>query len=174
MPVISSVVFGYFGTHSALQRGFDKAIEISQEPRDRRLELYRENDELMARAEAPPLVGSSFGGVSHMLWQLDVRPCYVGGCRLVLALERFLDANNRFPESLAELAPEFIDSVPSDPMAADGAYRYQRDDDGSGYRLYSVGADGVDDSGAERTSDTMRVLTQMNESGYDFVFRPIE
>jgi len=59
-------------------------------------------------------------------------------------------------------------------MAADGAYRYQRDDDGSGYRLYSVGADGVDDSGAERTSDTMRVLTQMNESGYDFVFRPIE
>ncbi len=64
-----------------------------------------------------------------------------------VALERFRAANNRFPDSLNELAPKFLSAVPNDPF--DGQpLRYRKA--GEGYVLYSVGADLRDDGGVRK------------------------
>jgi hypothetical protein len=55
--------------------------------------------------------------------------------------------NGRRPERLAELVPEYLPAVPVDPFAADGrAIGYRPD--ASPPVLYSIGVDGIDDSGA--------------------------
>jgi hypothetical protein len=62
-----------------------------------------------------------------------------------LALERFHARNGRYPETLAALVPDFIQSPPVDFM--DGQpLRYRLEDDGR-FVLYSVGLDCVDNQG---------------------------
>ena len=54
--------------------------------------------------------------------------------------------HGRRPTELAELVPDYLDEVPADPMAADGAtFRYLPD--AAMPVLYSVGEDSVDDGG---------------------------
>lgn len=61
------------------------------------------------------------------------------------ALERFHLANRAYPQTLAELTPQFIANIPSDFM--DGQpLRYRRLDDHK-FVLYSVGLDRKDDGG---------------------------
>jgi len=66
---------------------------------------------------------------------------------VALAIERFRLKMGRCPETLAELAPEYLPTLPEDPF--DGALLRSRWLDG-GYVVYSVGEDGVDDDGKER------------------------
>jgi hypothetical protein len=62
-----------------------------------------------------------------------------------IALKRYQLKNGKWPESLAELTPAFLPSIPLDPV--DGKpLRYRRNEDGT-YVLYSIGGDGVDDGG---------------------------
>ena len=62
-----------------------------------------------------------------------------------IALKRFQLKQGRLPDSLAELAPDYLPAVPIDPY--DGKpLKYHPNDDGT-YLLYSVGDDGVDDGG---------------------------
>jgi hypothetical protein len=62
----------------------------------------------------------------------------------VIALYHYRLAHGVFPQSLAELVPEFLPRLPLDPM--DGRpLRYRMTSDGP--LLYSISADGVDDGG---------------------------
>ena len=62
-----------------------------------------------------------------------------------IALKRFQLEHGQWPETLAELSPEFLPSVPIDPY--DGKpLKYHSNPDGT-FLLYSVGEDGVDDGG---------------------------
>jgi len=62
-----------------------------------------------------------------------------------IALKRFQLKHGKLPETIGELAPEFLPSVPIDPY--DGKpLRYHPNADGR-YLLYSVGDDGKDDGG---------------------------
>lgn len=64
----------------------------------------------------------------------------------VCALERYRLAHGGYPETLAELAPAYVDAVPRDVI--DGQpLRYRRLGDGT-FKLYSVGLNGTDDDGA--------------------------
>ena len=73
--------------------------------------------------------------------------CAVTGC----ALERFRLKHGAYPESLTALAPEFLPSIPTDPI--DGQpLRYKRAADGL-FRLWSVGADGKDNGGERSSKD---------------------
>ena len=70
-------------------------------------------------------------------------------CRRVvvtaIALKRFQAQRGHWPDTLADLTPRFISSVPLDPC--DGQpLRYRPNADGT-YLLYSIGEDGVDDGG---------------------------
>ncbi len=60
------------------------------------------------------------------------------------ALERCRRADGRFPEALAALAPRFLDRLPHDIMTG-RPWIYRRTE--SGFTLYSVGANRVDDGG---------------------------
>jgi len=67
--------------------------------------------------------------------------------RTALAIERYRLATGQVPERLAELVPQYLDTVPLDPF--DGRpLRYRRTD--AGYRLYSVMEDGQDNGGITR------------------------
>jgi hypothetical protein len=62
-----------------------------------------------------------------------------------IALKRFQLKNGQWPESLAEVVPEFLPAVPIDPY--DGKpLRYHPNVEGT-YWLYCVAKDGVDDGG---------------------------
>jgi hypothetical protein len=62
-----------------------------------------------------------------------------------IALKRFQLQHGIFPEKLSELTPEFLSSVPLDPI--DGKpLRYKKNSDGT-FLLYSIGDNDVDDGG---------------------------
>jgi hypothetical protein len=62
-----------------------------------------------------------------------------------IALKRHQLKHGKLPDKLTELTPDFLASVPIDPM--DGQpLRYKPNPDGS-FLLYSVGEDGKDDGG---------------------------
>ena len=62
-----------------------------------------------------------------------------------IALKRFQLIHGKFPERLSELAPEFVASIPLDPV--DGKpLRYHRNADDT-FLLYSVGEDNIDNGG---------------------------
>jgi hypothetical protein len=69
-------------------------------------------------------------------------------CRITvtaIALKRFQLQRGKWPDTLTDLVPEFISSVPIDPY--DGKpLRYHPNADGT-YLLYSVAEDGVDNGG---------------------------
>jgi hypothetical protein len=68
---------------------------------------------------------------------------YLGLARTALAAERFRLANGQWPETLADLAPSWIDPIPIDPFAENQPIRSRRLADG--LVIYSVGPDGHDD-----------------------------
>jgi hypothetical protein len=63
---------------------------------------------------------------------------------VALAAEHYRQTHKHWPDSLNQLCPQFLSAVPLDPF--DGApLRYRRVEDG--VVIYSVGNDGIDDSG---------------------------
>lgn len=65
--------------------------------------------------------------------------------RIACALERYRLASGQFPETLAELAPKFIEKLPHDVINGQ-PLNYRRTDDGR-FVLYSVGWNETDDGG---------------------------
>ncbi len=70
-----------------------------------------------------------------------------------------------YPETLNELAPKYLDSLPLDPFAVGEGFRYRRTEDR--YLLYSVGPDGVDDGGVSVDFDENGAISR--ESKGDIV-----
>jgi len=69
----------------------------------------------------------------------------VNMARVACALERYHLSRREFPESLAPLAPEYIDKIPHDIIGG-GPLHYHRTNDGK-YLLWSVGWNETDDGG---------------------------
>ena len=67
-----------------------------------------------------------------------------------LAIERFRLATNKLPESLANLVPAYLKTVPADPFD-DQPLRYKKLD--KGYVVYSIGDDLKDNGGAEKDAN---------------------
>jgi hypothetical protein len=97
---------------------------------------------------------------------VDLDAAYLAGCRLAqtaLAIERSRLSENRWPESLDELVPEFISAVPMDPF--DGhPLRYRRLT--KGYLVYSVAPDHQDNGGRERPA----TAEHDDKTPYDMTF----
>jgi hypothetical protein len=67
--------------------------------------------------------------------------------RLALAIQRYRLATGNLPDTLADLVPTYLDTVPKDPF--DGrSLRYEKLE--TGFVVYSVGEDRRDDGGTER------------------------
>jgi len=67
--------------------------------------------------------------------------------RVGLAIERYRLAVGRLPGNLSELVPVYLESVPIDPFDGN-ELRYKRLD--TGFVVYSIGEDLIDDGGKER------------------------
>lgn len=96
--------------------------------------------------------------------------------RLTLAIEAFEARHGRPPEALADLAPEFLPSIPIDPVSGQAFVLARREATAADPRewlLYSIGADGQDNGGAETPDpddayDALDVET--GAQGFDYVF----
>jgi hypothetical protein len=94
------------------------------------------------------------------LVDLDLRSIALSrAARVGLAVERYRLAEDKLPLTLDELVGEYIQAIPKDPF--DGAkLRYIRLE--KGYVAYSIGEDGSDDGGKEKTKD--------NDDNWDITF----
>ncbi len=78
-----------------------------------------------------------------------------------LAIEQYRLAEKKLPETLEDLVPAYLPEVYIDPF--DGRpLKYRQDD--PGYRVWSVGEDGIDNGGQERDFTD-------NKKPYDVVVR---
>jgi hypothetical protein len=68
---------------------------------------------------------------------------------LVFALELYRkEHENRYPPDLATLCDGYIEKVPRDPFSQAGdPMIYKTNDDGTGYLVYSIGENRIDDDG---------------------------
>jgi hypothetical protein len=86
--------------------------------------------------------GGSYGEIEKRYIRLQT---LLDEARLACALERFRAAHQTYPESLKELIPEFIATLPTD-IYSRAPYRYQRLGEDA-FRLYGVGANRTDEGG---------------------------
>ncbi len=87
---------------------------------------------------------SSGNEVDRSRQQDDARQA---GLDVVLASHQYQRNHGEFPNSIEQLVPNFLDSVPIDPMDDTGApLRYRLETDGTAV-VWSVGPDGIDDDG---------------------------
>jgi len=87
---------------------------------------------------ALPAISACVMKVARIQSQVDL-------ARTACALERFRLAHGNYPETLAALAPQFIENLPHDIINGQPLH-YRRTDDGR-FVLYSVGWDETDDGG---------------------------
>jgi hypothetical protein len=69
---------------------------------------------------------------------------------VAFALAEYNREHGKYPESLSDLSPKYLKSLPDDRFTGK-PLKYQRED--AGYLLYSVGANGKDDKGQERSAN---------------------
>ena len=76
--------------------------------------------------------------------------------RTAVALERYRFAHqNRYPDSLNALVPEYLPAIPED-IFADAPPQYHRR--GEGYVLYSIGSDRKDDGGSTKDDVVFEII----------------
>jgi len=67
--------------------------------------------------------------------------------RVALAVQRYRLTTGNLPDALADLVPTYLDTVPKDPFdSSELRYKKLR----TGFVVYSIGEDGIDDGGKER------------------------
>jgi len=127
-------------------------IEIAELPERERLEAAGAwGNEAQKASWTPAFVGYLVCGCSRSIRQ-DLRTtARLRAAQVGVAIERYRAAKGELPESLSELVPAYLDSVPKDPF--DGAeMRFRRLE--KGYVVYSIGEDLSDDGGKERITGT--------------------
>ena len=84
-------------------------------------------------------------GTSGCIEKIVMTQNYLDLAQLACGLERYRLANGKYPATLAELEPKFIERVPHDLCTGEPLH-YRVESDGN-YALYSVGFNSVDDGG---------------------------
>lgn len=91
------------------------------------------------------------------------------GMILALHCARFKAQEGRYPESLAQLVPRYLDAIPSDPLAPEGGFQYAVSDEADQVVLFSLGFDGKKDP-APRGDACGMSLAMAQTTGADIVF----
>ena len=103
-------------------------------------------DELNAvKSKSPAKPGSLIPAVS-VLSRLTAETLAIVRCTTsAIAIERYRLQNGRLPDSLADICPTYIKSIPPDPFTGQ-TLLYTHDD--QSYTVYSTGVNRIDDKGA--------------------------
>lgn len=100
----------------------------------------------VAEIFADVLVGAVAPTTAAFFIAEDRRDAQFDLTRIAVALAAYRAEHGRHPVSLAELVPKHIAAIPDDLFRETPQVPiYRRNDDGSGYVLYSVGPNGKDD-----------------------------
>jgi len=128
---------------------FEDYIEASRLPVDDRREIIgkidvrcreaAKRDSLLARLYIGNLSGI---GERNLICIAQLR-----AARAALAIQRYRLANDRLPDTLDDLVPDYLDAVPIDPFDGE-QLRYKKLE--VGFVVYSIGEDKDDDGGKER------------------------
>ena len=92
-----------------------------------------------------------------MQWQVN---------NLAFALAAYRADHGTYPAKLADLKPKYVKTIPTDMFNGDADLHYVRK--GGGYRLYSVGPNGIDDGGrgyADRENSTDPASNEWDDIG---------
>lgn len=95
---------------------------------------------MMVKATAPALV--------RAVEAFERQAAQAGLARVALAITAFRRDMGAYPETLGELAPRYLPELPRDPYSGED-FIYTKDE--SGFLLYSVGPNGMDDGGLTLT-----------------------
>ena len=149
--VVSAVLQGSLSRgHAVLLRYHNRLVEIAQLPETELKSRFEALEQEVKSAAAQPLNLRVFL-VKHIapamgkVWQaLQRHHARLRSAYVAVALERYRQQHDRWPDSLQQLIPGLIERVPLDPY--DGALlRYRPLADG--VVVYSVGPDGKDNGG---------------------------
>jgi hypothetical protein len=114
------------------------------------------------------MFGFDDGTIEKYLWKLSDLEMERQLIVAAIALKRFQLHEGKYPARLQDLAPDYLATVPLDPM--DGKpLRYQLKPDGT-FLLYSVGEDGVDSGGDPTPSQLSDVRSKSWWKGRDAVW----
>ncbi|KPJ51931.1 MAG: hypothetical protein AMS16_07115, partial [Planctomycetes bacterium DG_58] len=126
-------------------------IRLGASPRGETRGVYRRiHDEIVKASWLNPMDHpvTALHGVSQwrLMWHFERYTATAGCAKLAIALRLQAMKHGRYPEALAQLVPEFLDKLPSDPFSGKG-FIYRKE--GQGFIVYSVGVNGADDGGVE-------------------------
>ena len=126
----------------------DEYIKSTQLPMYRRQEAIKAIDaRLQSISQAHVLLHLIIPALSRVAI-LDLRSiAQLRNARVALAIERYRLAAGKLPDALADLVPDYLDSVPEDPFDGD-ELRYRKLE--VGFVVYSIGEDLSDDGGREK------------------------
>ncbi|HZZ71743.1 MAG TPA: type II secretion system protein GspG [Pirellulales bacterium] len=89
------------------------------------------------------LLGGTFGALDSAQGDCEAR---YGLAQLCVALAAYRLDHAAYPQTLAELIPQYLPQLPKDPF---GGKDFQYASQADGYRVYSIGRNEVDDGGVE-------------------------
>ncbi len=133
----------------------EKALDKIDADLNERMKKYRDADvqKLMKEVGAGKMVSKQVGEVLMGLLMPAIRKVQIAADRteqvnsnvqVALALAAYRKAEGRYPAQLADLAPKYLAAVPGDLFSGKELI-YQPT--ATGYRFYSVGANGKDEGG---------------------------
>lgn len=133
---------GLLKNHVALLRTANSFVELARLPS---AEQPAQLQQLIAgMTKGPMMVRLLAPAYDKLLQAYNRSQAEVGCALLIIAIERFRQAQGRWPESLTELVPAYVAAVPTDPFGQ-GPLLYRATK--NGVVVYAVGADGEDNGG---------------------------
>jgi len=115
-------------------------------------------------AQTVPDMGSMFRDEAQSKAQLAM-------ARTALLVEKWRMMHGRWPDSLEELVPDILETLPPDPFT-EAPLVYRRTNEG--ILLYSVGQDGKDDKGLPAEEAVRRAGTLFVGEGWDLPLRVLD
>ena len=124
-------------------------VEATQLPLHRHRETFEAID---ARYKAASRTDFLLGPVAPALGTVDTINlrgiAHLQTAQAALAIQRYRLAANKLPDTLADLVPTYLDTIPMDPFDGNDL-RYKKLDMG-GFVVYSIGEDLSGDGGKEK------------------------
>ncbi|MCC6908452.1 MAG: hypothetical protein IT430_10960 [Phycisphaerales bacterium] len=160
-------------TKRTLDEFFDLAVEQAKKTRPQREADGVDLDEYVAQLPRFQIfLRLMLPAIGRLVSSHESGVVNVEATRVMLALEMWHARHGDWPESLDQLAPDFLDSIPPDVISGQPLGYMRREpaaEDPRPYLLYSFGADGVDNGGVEHVSDRSRAVYDATLQA-DYVF----
>jgi hypothetical protein len=141
---------------------FDPAVYV---------QAFKQCEGWMASSMAIRMLGANPLITTHGSWRLQQRwvtQTHFSMVPIVCSLERYRLTNQQYPETLQELEPTYIETLPKDPILG-GDFKYHLTDDGD-FRLYSIGWNAKDDGGIPYQTMTENRITRYQYDHNDWVW----